>query len=496
MPILSVVIPVYGADSCVPELCKRLKKSLSSITQDYEIILVEDRSPDASWAKIVEETKIDSRVRGIRLSRNFGQHRAITAGLDIAEGDWVVVMDCDLQDPPEAIPELYKKALEGYQIVMASFDERKESCVRQFISKAFWLILSRLAGFDFDFKNGNFRIMSRLAVQNFRKYREQLRLLGGINNLMGFTQCSINIERQERHSGKSSYTLSKLLSIAFEICMAYSDKPLKLAVGVGFSLSSLSVLVGAYFIYLQLTGSLEVPGWASLIVSTYLVGGLVLASIGVLGYYLGKIFDEVKDRPLYLIEQITPSPLASPKNVIPFKIMNSVIWITGLSGAGKSTLAKEVANRLRAESKKVVVLDGDEMREVFGNVKENSANHGKAARLNLAMQYAKLCRLISSQGTTVICSTISMFNEVHEWNRENISGYFEVYLKVPLSELKRRDPKGIYQRFDSGKLKNVAGLDLEVDEPQTPDILFEFDSTLSLSDLADEVINEINTKVL
>ena len=152
MPILSVVIPVYGADSCVPELCKRLKKSLSSITQDYEIILVEDRSPDASWAKIVEETKIDSRVRGIRLSRNFGQHRAITAGLDIAEGDWVVVMDCDLHDPPEAIPELYKKALEGYQIVMASFDERKQSCVRQFISKAFWLILSRLAGFDFDFK--------------------------------------------------------------------------------------------------------------------------------------------------------------------------------------------------------------------------------------------------------------------------------------------------------------------------------------------------------
>ena len=492
MPVLSVVIPVYGADSCVPELCNRLNKSLSSITQDFEIILVEDRSPDASWAKIVEETKIDSRVRGIRLSRNFGQHRAITAGLDIAEGDWVVVMDCDLQDPPEAIPELYKKALGGYHIVMASFEERKESWVRQFISKLFWSLLSRLAGFEFDFKNGNFRIMSRLVVQNFRKYREQLRLLGGINNLMGFTQCSINIDRHERHSGKSSYTLSKLLSIAFEICMAYSDKPLKLAVGVGLSLSSLSVLVGAYFIYLQLTGSLEVPGWASLIVSTYLVGGLVLASVGVLGYYLGKIFDEVKDRPLYLIEQITPSPIAPPKNVIPYKIKHSVIWITGLSGAGKSTLAKEIANRLRAEREEVVVLDGDEMREVFGNVKENSTNHGRAARLDLAMRYAKLCRLVSSQGTTVICSTISMFNEVHEWNRENIPGYFEVYLKVPLTELKRRDPKGIYQRFDSGKLKNVAGLDLEVDEPQTPDILFEFDSTLSLSDLADEVIKKIN----
>ena len=255
MPILSVVIPVYGADSCVQELCKRLQKSLSSITQDYEIILVEDRSPDTSWSKIVKETELDSRVRGV--DRNFGQHRAITAGLDVADGDWVVVMDCDLQDPPEAIPDLYNKALEGFHIVMASFEERQESWVRQFISKTFWLILSRLAGFDFDFKNGNFRIMSRLVVQNFRKYREQLRLLGGINNLMGFTKCSIKIERQERHSGKSSYTLSKLLSIAFEICMAYSDKPLKLAVGIGLSLSSLSLIVGIYFIYLQLTGSLK-----------------------------------------------------------------------------------------------------------------------------------------------------------------------------------------------------------------------------------------------
>jgi len=305
MPILSVVIPVYGADSCVPELCKRLKKSLSSITQDFEIILVEDRSPDTSWSKIVKETELDSRVRGIRLSRNFGQHRAITAGLDIADGDWVVVMDCDLQDPPEAIPELYNKALEGYHIVMASFEERKESWVRQFISKLFWSMLSRLAGFEFDFKNGNFRIMSRLVVQNFRKYREQLRLLGGINNLMGFSTCSIKLKRDKRHSGKSSYTIPKLLSMALDICLAYSDKPLKFVVGIGLSFSSLSVIVGIYFIYLQLTDSLKVPGWASIIISIYFLGGLILASIGVLGHYVGRIFTEVKNRPLYLIETST-----------------------------------------------------------------------------------------------------------------------------------------------------------------------------------------------
>ena len=171
-----------------------------------------------------------------------------------------------------------------------------------------------------------------------------------------------------------------------------------------------------------------------------------------------------------------------------------VIWITGLSGSGKSTLASLVTSSLRSCNEEVVQLDGDDMREVFGNVKDNSANYGRTARIELAMQYAKLCRLISSQGTTVICSTISMFHEVHEWNRQKIPGYFEVYLKVPLSELRRRDPKKIYQRFDTGKLKDVAGLDLEVDEPQTPDILFEFDSTLSLSDLADEVIKRFNAK--
>lgn len=305
MPKLSVVIPVYGADSCLPELCNRLHKSISSITEDYEIILVDDRSPDSSWSKIIKEANLDSRVYGIRLSKNFGQHRAITAGLDIADGDWVVVMDCDLQDPPEAIPELYNKALEGYNIVMASFEERKESWVRQFISKLFWFILSRLAGFEFDFKNGNFRIMSRLVIQNFRKYREQLRILGGINNLMGFTKCSIKIERQERYSGKSSYTIPKLLSMALDICLAYSEKPLKFAVGIGLSLSSLSVIVGIYFIYLQLNGYLEVPGWASIIVSMYFLGGLILASIGVLGHYVGRIFAEVKNRPLYLVEQST-----------------------------------------------------------------------------------------------------------------------------------------------------------------------------------------------
>lgn len=168
-----------------------------------------------------------------------------------------------------------------------------------------------------------------------------------------------------------------------------------------------------------------------------------------------------------------------------------VIWVTGLSGSGKSTLAKEFVHRLRVVGETVVMLDGDEMRAVFGATKASSVNHGRAGRLALAMQYAKLCQLIANQGVTVVCSTISMFKEVHSWNRENQPSYLEVYLKVPLSELRKRDPKGIYKRFDSGELSDVAGLDLQVDEPKSPDILFEFEPNLKLSEMTKEIMNAL-----
>jgi len=180
--------------------------------------------------------------------------------------------------------------------------------------------------------------------------------------------------------------------------------------------------------------------------------------------------------------------MSSPPDVSKGK----VIWVTGLSGSGKSTLAKEVVPRLRVAGETVVMLDGDEMRAVFGATKASSVNHGRAGRLALAMQYAKLCQLIANQGVTVVCSTISMFKEVHSWNRENQPSYLEVYLKVPLSELRNRDPKGIYRRFDSGELSDVAGLDLQVDEPKYPDILFEFKPNLKLSDMVEELLIKLN----
>jgi adenylylsulfate kinase-like enzyme len=166
----------------------------------------------------------------------------------------------------------------------------------------------------------------------------------------------------------------------------------------------------------------------------------------------------------------------------------SVVWLTGLSGAGKSTLGKELVARLRSAGEVVVMLDGDELREVFGAVTINSRNHGREGRLALAMQYAQLCRVIAAQGLTVVIATISLFREVHAWNRANLPGYFEVYLKVPVEELRRRDPKGLYRRFDSGELTNVAGLDLPIDEPEAADWIVEFDPERPVAVLADDLL--------
>lgn len=178
----------------------------------------------------------------------------------------------------------------------------------------------------------------------------------------------------------------------------------------------------------------------------------------------------------------------------PHNCQGNVIWITGLSGAGKSTLAHEVVARLRAQGKAVVMLDGDELREVFGAVAANAENHGRARRLALAFQYAHLGRIIASQGLTVVIATISLFREVHAWNRANLPGYFEVYLKVPVEELRRRDPKGIYRRFDAGELADVAGLDLPIDEPEAADWRAEFTPERTVEALADELLYKLIEK--
>ncbi len=302
---LSVVIPVYKAENCLDELYLRLKSALEEVSTSFEILLIEDCGDDGSWQVIEQLAAADSRVRGIQFSRNFGQHYGITAGLDVCRGDWVVVMDCDLQDRPEEIPRLYAKAQEGYDVVLARRGVRCDPLLKRVTSWLYYKIFSYLSDIEYDGESGNFRIMSRKVVVNFRRMGEQLRFFGGLVQWMGFPTSSIVVQHAERFEGKSSYTFAKLWRLASETIIAHSDKPLRLAVRFGFLMTFFSFVYGAYLFGNALFYGSPIPGWSSLIVSLYFIGGIIIGILGILGIYLGKTFDESKKRPLYIIRRAT-----------------------------------------------------------------------------------------------------------------------------------------------------------------------------------------------
>lgn len=306
-PHISVVIPVYRAEKMLDELYARLRAALETVSSHFEIVLVEDCGPDRSWDVIERLAAADPRVVGLQFSRNFGQHYGITAGLDICKGNWVVVMDCDLQDAPEEIPRLYAKAQEGYDVVLALRGERQDPLLKRFTSWLFYRLFSYLADIDFDGDSGNFRIMSRKVVRNFTKMREQLRFFGGHVQWMGFPTTGIRVQHAERLEGTSSYTFAKLFKLASDTIIAYSDKPLRMAARLGLTMAGVSFLFGTFILGRALLQGSSVPGWSSLIVSLYFIGGLIIGILGILGIYLGKAFDEAKKRPLYIVRRQTPN---------------------------------------------------------------------------------------------------------------------------------------------------------------------------------------------
>lgn len=305
MPHISIVIPVYKAEDCLVELYSRLQTALETISTDFEIILVEDCGGDQSWSVIADLAKLDPRVRGIQFSRNFGQHYGITAGLDLCNGEWVVVMDCDLQDRPEEIPRLYAKAQEGFDVVLARRGRRQDSVFKRFTSWCFYKLFSYLADMRYDSQAGNFRIISRQVAISVRSMREQLRFFGGLVSWMGFPTAEVDVQHDLRFSGATSYTLRKLWKLASETIIAHSDKPLRLAIRFGFAISALAFSYGSYIIYRSIVHGAPIVGWSSLIVSIYFLGGIIISILGILGVYLGKTFDEVKRRPLYVIRRTT-----------------------------------------------------------------------------------------------------------------------------------------------------------------------------------------------
>lgn len=304
-PLISIVSPVYKAEQIVPELVKRIIKSVEEITDEYEIILVEDCGPDDSWASIQKECRNNVHVKGIKLSRNFGQHYAITAGLDYAKGEWVVVMDCDLQDLPEEIPALYRKAKEGFDIVMAQRKVRHDGYFKRLSSRLFYHTLSYLTGIKQDSSIANFGIYSRPVITAIKQLREPIRYLPTMVKWVGFCRTAIEVKHAERFSGSTSYNWSKLFQLALDIILANSEKPIRLIVKFGFLVTCLSFLLGAVIIYRYLMHQITVPGYTSILVSIWFIGGVILFVLGLIGLYIGKIFESVKQRPIYIIDEFT-----------------------------------------------------------------------------------------------------------------------------------------------------------------------------------------------
>jgi glycosyltransferase involved in cell wall biosynthesis len=276
---------------------------VETITSDFEIILVEDASPDSSWSVIERLASKNPRIRGIKLSRNFGQHYAITAGLDAAKGDWVVVMDCDLQDRPEEIPALWAKAQEGFDVVLARRAFRQDSFLKRFSSRLFYRTLAWLTGSHQDETIANFGIYSRKVVREIVGMRESIRYFPTMVRWVGFRQTTLDVVHAANSERVSSYSFNKLFNLGLDIMLAFSDKPIRLTVKLGLGIALTGFLFAVFTLFRYLQGEIIVAGYASLIISLWVLSGFILITLGMVGLYVGKTFEGVKNRPIYIIEK-------------------------------------------------------------------------------------------------------------------------------------------------------------------------------------------------
>lgn len=303
---LSVVSPVYGCRGCLNELVSQLAESLSEITDKFEVILVDDGSPDGAWDEICRLASQHSWVKGFRLSRNFGQHAAIYAGLCQARGEWIVVMDCDLQDVPSAVPYLYRTAIgEGVDTVFAQRAERQDGRLKRLQSSAFHLTLQWLTGVPQDASIANFGIYNRRVVNSVVAMPEQERAFPLMVRWTGFNQVAKPVAHAERFEGSTSYNFAKLMRLASGIALSYSDKPLRLVAGGGIVASVIAFVLAIGVVISLWTGQITVAGFTSIVASIWLLGGLILLGLGVVGLYVGQVFRNVQGRPTAIIAEAT-----------------------------------------------------------------------------------------------------------------------------------------------------------------------------------------------
>jgi len=311
---ISAVIPLYNEEQCLEELLSRLEPALTAVHQDYEIVFVDDGSRDQTWTLLQRLAGRNRRVKGIRFSRNFGQHCSITAGLDECDADWIVIMDGDLQDRPEEIARLHARAQEGYDVVLARRGRRKHPLPSRVTSWLFSRVFNYFTGLRRDEQVGSFRMLSRRVVQSFRGMREQMRYVGGMLEWMGFPTTTVDVQHDARAAGGSGYSLRKRWRMARDAIIAYSDKPLRLATQFGFVTAGLAFVYGGYIVVRALVRKTAVPGWSSLIASLFFIGGVIIATLGIVGIYLERTFAETKRRPLYVVrETLTQGGTDSPE---------------------------------------------------------------------------------------------------------------------------------------------------------------------------------------
>ena len=300
MPKVSVVVPMLNEEANLPTLYERLTEVLTSLRVSYELILIDDGSTDRTPELLRQLRADDPQVKYLRLARNFGHQAALTAGLARARGEAVIVMDADLQDPPEVIPTLIARWEEGYEVVYAVRRYRKEPPTKRLAYALFYRLLHRVASLEIPLDAGDFCLMDRRVVDQLNALPERNRFLRGLRSWVGFHQTGVEYERQVRHAGRTKYNFWRLVKLAVDGLVSFSYLPLRIASSLGFVVSFLSMIAGFYYLVLRLSGSREPAGFAAVIVAVLFLGGVQLITIGIMGEYVGRIFDEVKNRPVYV----------------------------------------------------------------------------------------------------------------------------------------------------------------------------------------------------
>ncbi len=313
-PQISVIIPIYNEEQNIPVLFKRLETVVSGITDQYEFIFINDGSKDQSLFLIRELCKNNDKLKYISLSRNFGHQIAVCSGLDMCLGNTAVIIDADLQDPPELIGDLYAKMKSGYEVVYAKRKSRQgESFAKKYTAKAFYRILKKITNINIPVDTGDFRIIDRKIIDLLKQMPEQQKYLRGQISWLGFNQSYVEYDRDQRYAGKTGYTYGKMIRFALDGITSFSDFPLKFATMAGFFVSGISFFLMLYALYSRFISKNYQPGWTSLMLTILFIGGIQLIGIGIIGEYIGRISNNVKKRPLYIISETNINQIIQAK---------------------------------------------------------------------------------------------------------------------------------------------------------------------------------------